>query len=688
MRTSYPLVLEPLEDRLTPAFAGAPWPDAEHLTLSFAPDGTVAGDSPSVLFQTLNARAPTAAWQSVALRAFQTWAVTANINFGLVGDQGEPLGAVGRPQGDPRFGDIRLAAYPMSGEVVAVGSPFDPVAGTYSGDVKLNSTQSFGVGGAGQYDLFTVLLHETGHALGLGDSTDPTSVMYDQYLGPRTGLSASDISAVQALYGSRAPDAYEGTAGNGSFATATPLNLLTNPDGTLGVAADADISSLQDADVYRFQAPLTLGSLKIRIETAGTSLLTPRVTVYNAWQQPVASAVGSGPLGADLVVTLPSYQPLGTYYVKVQSGTADVFGVGSYRLDVQSIPLVGTLTNVVTTTTQTATGLLNNDLHTNDTILTASLLSPLYPQTSSYFNYAYKASISDRYDVDYYRIQAPQAAAGAPVVMTVMVWGLDNNGLLPAASVYDAAGNLVSAAVLGNENGTFTLQVANATPGATYYVKVQAADPNGQNNVGNYFLGIEFGPRAVQPATVTSQALNATSAQSSGSLTLAQSTLVHLIISANAPGQAQTARVQVTVYDGSGTALATATARDGLPASLTTFLKAGVYLVRVQAFTTDGSPLLPLTFTLQALWLSDPIGPQEEDPTQNPQPAPTSTGSTSQTPPPSTTTSGTSTGSTSSSSTSAGTSSQTTTTDSYSWSYDEGSGVSSENPSGNPYTTA
>jgi len=102
MRPTHPLVLEPLEDRLAPAFAGTPWPDAEHLTLSFAPDGTPAGNTASVLFQTLNARAPTATWQLMALRAFQTWAVNANINFGLVGDQGQPLGAVGLPQVDHR----------------------------------------------------------------------------------------------------------------------------------------------------------------------------------------------------------------------------------------------------------------------------------------------------------------------------------------------------------------------------------------------------------------------------------------------------------------------------------------------------------------------------------------------------------------------------------------------------------
>ena len=37
------LCLTRLEDRCTPATWGNPWPDAAHLTLSFAPDGTHLG---------------------------------------------------------------------------------------------------------------------------------------------------------------------------------------------------------------------------------------------------------------------------------------------------------------------------------------------------------------------------------------------------------------------------------------------------------------------------------------------------------------------------------------------------------------------------------------------------------------------------------------------------------------------
>src|SRR4051794_5898240 len=186
--------VEILEDRCTPTTWGNPWPDAAHLTLSFAPDGTQVGGQASNLFQTLNAIAPTAVWQAQILRAFQTWAAQANINIAVVADQGLPFGTTGPIQGDARFGDIRIAAYAMPPGAVAIASPVELAAGTWSGDVTLNSAMSFGVNGGGLYDLFTVMVHEAGHSFGLGDNTDPTSVEYINYTGIRTGLSAGDVA--------------------------------------------------------------------------------------------------------------------------------------------------------------------------------------------------------------------------------------------------------------------------------------------------------------------------------------------------------------------------------------------------------------------------------------------------------------------------------------------------------------
>src|SRR5262249_57483142 len=77
------LRLESLEDRCVPATWGNPWLDSQHLTLSFAPDGTPVGNQQSQLFQPpANAGGGSAtAWQLEVLRAFPTWAGDADITL-------------------------------------------------------------------------------------------------------------------------------------------------------------------------------------------------------------------------------------------------------------------------------------------------------------------------------------------------------------------------------------------------------------------------------------------------------------------------------------------------------------------------------------------------------------------------------------------------------------------------------
>src|SRR5262249_48191518 len=153
---------------------GVPWADPGHLTLSFLPDGTPIAGHVSTLFQTLNAARPAAAWQRDILRAFQTWAVNANVNIGLTADGGQAIGVAGQTQHDPRFGDTRIGAQPMAADALAVSVPNDPsISGTMTGDVLVNARNKSGSGG---FDLFAVILHEAGHVFGLPGSTDPKSV--------------------------------------------------------------------------------------------------------------------------------------------------------------------------------------------------------------------------------------------------------------------------------------------------------------------------------------------------------------------------------------------------------------------------------------------------------------------------------------------------------------------------------
>src|SRR5580704_12533044 len=207
------LTIEQLEDRIQPSTTGLPWP-SRNLTLSFVPDGTMVDGYQSSLFQTLGSQVSTQAWETQVLKAAQTWAAVTNLNIGLVADGGQPLGVAGLAQGDPRFGDIRVAAEPMGlNAALSLGSPYDPAAGTRSGDIVFNSSVPWGIDSPGTNDIYTAALHEIGNALALSENLDPTSAMCQTYQGPVTGLSQGDIAAIQALYGAPTPDAYQGTAG-------------------------------------------------------------------------------------------------------------------------------------------------------------------------------------------------------------------------------------------------------------------------------------------------------------------------------------------------------------------------------------------------------------------------------------------------------------------------------------------
>ena len=195
---------EALEDRALPTTFGVPWADPEHLTFSFVADGTPTPLGTSSLSQLLASTGTSTAWKVEVLRAFQTWAANANINIGLVADGGQALGIVGAVQGDRRFGDIRVAAAGLSPDVLASASPFSWTGTTLSGDVMVNANAPFGTGNStSAYDLYSVLLHEAGHAFGLDhDQAAEASAIHEDY-SYQTGLSATDIAHLQALYGAR-----------------------------------------------------------------------------------------------------------------------------------------------------------------------------------------------------------------------------------------------------------------------------------------------------------------------------------------------------------------------------------------------------------------------------------------------------------------------------------------------------
>jgi hypothetical protein len=611
MRQTSPkrLSVELLEDRLTPT-TGISWYDAGKLTLSFVPDGAdTGGGTHSSLSTLLGSNA--AAWKREILRAYQTWAAATNLNVGLVADSGLALGAAGLPQMDPRFGDIRIAARPLSaghggaGDSLAQAVGFEYSGGTWSGDMVLNANNPFSIGGAGgTSDLFSVALHEAGHSFSLPDTaTDPTAAMWSTY-SLRIGLSASDLAAIQALYGVRSADPYEGSAGNGT--TGTAFNLTQNGNLT---AISADLRQVGDADVYRFTTPAGasgITGLKVNLEVAGISLLTAKVSILDAAGQVVATGVATDPLSNNVSVTLPEYQTSTTYYVKVEGAGTDVFSVGAYNLRLAYSKAYGT----------SAVGgsqYVNLEAASNETHATAAKLGMANAAHSTTFTVV--GALATGADADWYKI-TPNAAAGFIGTLTVGLVPLSGNGFRPVVAVYNAAGELLPSVVVTNEDGAFTVQLGAQQTGATYYLKVSAADPTGGRAVGAYTLAANLSRTDVTTFDLQGEhTLTAAQPTVYARMTASETRLTQFSLSASAATGSPRAAVRMAVFDGQGQLVFSIVAEAGQPlATGTLWLTGGDYTIAFTAATKDGSPLTGLTFNLGKRERSDPMDPVLEDP--------------------------------------------------------------------------
>lgn len=116
-------------------------------------------------------------------------------------------------------------AYPFdgrSGSLAHTFYPSPPNAEPRAGDLHLDADELWG----GGTDLYSVVLHELGHAFGLGHSADPEAVMYPYYR--RAGvLTADDITSIQMLYESGAGSL--DTNAGGAVETGPLALTVTNP---------------------------------------------------------------------------------------------------------------------------------------------------------------------------------------------------------------------------------------------------------------------------------------------------------------------------------------------------------------------------------------------------------------------------------------------------------------------------
>ncbi len=620
---------------------GIPWPEPRSLSVSFPSDQVAVGAFQNVLRATLDDVTDRKVWQEATLRAFQTWSVVSNINVGLVTDRGDAFGAIGLSSNDPRFGEFRVGAFPQE-NVLANALPLQPYAGTWSGDLLLNSNVHYFLADGqttgpvqvpppnekgAAIELFSVLLHEAGNALGIPDNSIPGAVMNGNYSGPNRQLKASDIASIRQLYGPRR-DIYEPVS-NSSPGRATPM---LEPAGFSGQAPIAQLGSLNnpnDIDYYRFIPLAGSEKVTIRLVAAGISLVKAKIEIQDRFGNKIADAKADSIFENNLELEVGSLRDHSALLIKVSSNTSDVFGVGDYRLeldyrDQNLLPVPpqrsydadatdddGSVVDFVSVDALFSNaGLLDREILANNTLATAtSLETPLGFLDRS--RYELISSLNTTTDRDLWKFQAP-ATSSSMLQIKVDPVGLEVPVL--DAILLNSRGDRIAANVTRKSDGGVQLVVSNPIPSETYVLFVRSSE-NSPIRTGNYVATIDF---ATSEASSLRPVYSGTVSGLSEDLSTLRTSKTQLFrFDLAASSNSLDDGVQLSIYDSrSGDLIASFASATGTVKTEFLWLGAGSYVLRASGRNKVVQSSSPIQFTLQADTVSDDQGPRLVDPSQ------------------------------------------------------------------------